>query len=76
MNRNRRKRLTEIGVRIEDLKADIEVLMAEEQEAFDNMPESLQQSCKGEAMEAVVELLDDALSDLDTVLAGLEEAKS
>ena len=43
-----------------------------EQEAFDNMPESLQQSEKGSAMEDAVASMEDALSNLDGVEEALE----
>ena len=42
MNSNRRKALQIIIDKVEELKSELETLMDEEQEYFDNMPESFQ----------------------------------
>ena len=42
MNKIRRKSLTEIKDKIEDLKTELELLLDEEQEYLDNIPENMQ----------------------------------
>ena len=44
MNKTRRKVIDKLMERIEDLRSDVEMILDEEQEAFDNIPESLQES--------------------------------
>ena len=60
MNKDRRDRIAKIKEALEDLRGQIEDLQSEEQEAFDNMPESLQQSERGQASEAAAEALQSA----------------
>ena len=75
MNANRRQRITKAINRIEEIESmlsDLQEFILEinddEQEAFDNMPESLQYSERGEAMEEAISNLDDAYSALDGIL--------
>jgi hypothetical protein len=72
MNNQRRKAIGSIQDRLEDLKLtieslreDLEAIRDEEQEYFDNMPESFQQADRGQRAEEVIGFLDDAVSDLD-----------
>ena len=58
MNAPRRKAIQEM----------IETIKDEEQEAFDNLPENLQGSDRGEAMEAAADNLDSAFNGMDEVL--------
>ena len=89
MNAARRKQIKAIITRLgavsdlglEDLKADLEGIRDEEQEAYDNMPEALQAGERGAASEAAVSALDDVISALeeavnafDTISEQLEEA--
>lgn len=53
--------------------AELEYIRDEEQEAFDNLPESLQYSEKGETMEEYVDDIDSAISDLDSLIESIED---
>ena len=76
--------VSNIVARVEDIKNELEALKDEEQEAFDNMPESLQQGDKGQAAETAIGALDSALehllmvddwsSNIDDALAFMDEA--
>ena len=68
MNKDRRDRIAKIKEALEDLRGQIEDLQTEEQEAFDNMPESLQQSERGQASEAAADALHGALSQYPRVV--------
>ena len=48
MNKKRRIRIEKVVSTLEDMSAEISDIMQEEQEAYDNMPESLQYSERGE----------------------------
>lgn len=99
MNNDRRREISDLIKRAEalkeqleavtteasSLKDDIERVRDEEQEYFDNMPESLQGSDRGQAAEAAVSQLDEAMGtldeladlsvDLDSAVTALDEAK-
>ena len=68
MNKQRRKILMEVIESLEEAQASIEEIKDEESEAYDNMPESLQYSEKGELMYQNVDELETASSDLETVI--------
>lgn len=72
MNKNRRKRIQEIIDTIVDAADNLEVIRDEEQEVFDNMPESFQYAERGEAIQEYVNDLDDAVSGLQDVIETLE----
>jgi len=62
-------RLNQITSDIEFLINDIELVRDEEQEAFDNMPESLQQGDRGQTSEEAISNLEEALSVLDDFIS-------
>ena len=64
MNNKRRKRLSEIADELESLCYDLEAVASEERDAYDNLPESMQESDKGCAMEEAADELDDICSEL------------
>lgn len=74
MNKARRAELNRIINAIQDLKSDLEIVHDEEEEAMDNMPESLQDSDRYCAMEEAVDSMDNALDELDDVIEYLESA--
>lgn len=74
MNANRRKELEKVIALIKDAEGQLETLKDEEQEAFDNMPESLQYSEKGERMEEVISYLEDSFSDLGSAIENITSA--
>ena len=74
MNKDRRTRIATavselealLNSKIADIRMEIESLRDEEQEAYDNLPESLQYAERGQVMEEAITNLDyaiDALSD-------------
>jgi len=73
MNKQRRKWLQDIIDALENQKQEIESLTMEEQEAFDNMPESLQDSERGQTMSDNIDNLESATSDLEDVIMNLQE---
>lgn len=74
MNKDRRDRIAKIKEALEDLRGQIEDLQTEEQEAFDNMPESLQQSERVQASEAAADALQSAYDAADEAITNLETA--
>lgn len=74
MNAQRRKSIEAVLSELADLRERVEALHDEEQEAFDNMPEGLQASERGQACEAAASVLDEALSAFDEIEGFLNEA--
>ena len=101
MNANRRKTLSQVIDQIEALKSLMETVKTDiesikeaidterddEQEAFDNLPEGLQQAERGQTMEQAVEYLDNASTvitdlfdaidgvDFDDVISSIDDAR-
>jgi hypothetical protein len=82
MNKDRRKQLDALRQRIETLKSEAESLkddlesgpLSDEQDAFDNMPESLQDGEKGTKAQEALDSMQEAIDALDEVCNALDEA--
>lgn len=70
MNKERRKRIIDAIAKIESL---VQSILDDEQEAYDNMPESLQYSNNGIASEEAQENLEAAVDALEEAISYLEE---
>ena len=75
MNKARRKQLSEIAELLQELNERVELLRDEEQDAFDSLPESLQQGERGQGMELAVEKMDAAIESIGESITALEEAQ-
>lgn len=73
MNANRRKRLEKVIGRLTELMDEIDAVREDEQEAFDNMPEGLKYSERGEQMSDNIDTLDMSCLDLGNVINQLQE---
>lgn len=49
---------------LEELKEQIECVQSEEEEAYDNMPEGLKESERGDQMQEYISYLEDAASSV------------
>jgi len=66
MNAERRKRRDAIGEILSAIINDIEELKDDEEGALENMPESLQESERGEKMRENVDSLEEIISELES----------
>ena len=73
MNKARRKKLEEAFNLLDSAKEILEAVREEEQEAYENLPESLQNSGKGEDMQNYIEMLEEAANYLDDANSVLEQ---
>ena len=76
MNNQRRKEINAVLEELSALRSRIETIQSEEQDAYDNMPEGLQQPERGEKAEQACSELDDAIGafdDLESALNGAAE---
>lgn len=75
MNKSRRSRIDDLIQKIEDLCADIDYIRDEEEDAYNNLPDSIKDSERGETMSEAVEHLEYAISCLEEATENLSEAK-
>ena len=73
MNKARRKKIEEIREAISSLYDDLESVKIDEEDAFDNLPESLQESDRGESMQDAIDHLDSACDMLQEAIDELED---
>ena len=73
MNKARRKKLGEAFDLVNSAKEILEDVREEEQEAYENLPESLQNSGKGEDMQNYIEMLEEAANYLDDANSVIEQ---
>ena len=74
MNAQRRKQIEKLNEEVRDILGRVEELKDEEQEYYDNMPESFQSGDKGQQAEQAVDTLDSAMQSLEEVASYLEES--
>lgn len=65
MNKTRRKELERAADLLTEAQEIIEAMRGEEQEAYDNLPESLQEAERGEQMIEYIDAMDEAMSSID-----------
>ena len=69
MNKARRNTIEIVAASIENAISELEMCRDEEQNYYDNMPDTFRDSSKGEAA-------DDCISDLEDAISSLEDALS
>ena len=74
MNKNRRKAIAEVRDILESANSNLEVIRDEEQESFDNLPEGIQASERGERMYECIECLEAAIDNLSEAIDNLDES--
>lgn len=75
MNKIRRKQLQEASELIAKAQGIIESVKDDEQEAHDNLPESIQYGEKGQQMEEYIDMLDEAYGQCDDLMSkGVHQA--
>lgn len=81
MNKQRRKEIEKIvmelndaKLKLEKLRERIETVLDEEQDAFENLPEGIQDSERGDIMQKNVESLESANDGIDNAFNEIDEA--
>lgn len=75
MNKARRLSIMKTINSLQILKSDVENIQSEEQDAYDNLPESLQDSERGDRMQEAIDNLDDAMTLIDEAVTALTLAE-
>ena len=73
MNKIRRKQLQEASELIAKEQGIIESVKDDEQEAHDNLPESIQYGEKGQQMEEYIDMLDEAYGQCGDLMSIIDE---
>lgn len=74
MNKQRRNRIEEVVATLDGIYEVLNDLECEEQQALDNMPESFQESERGERMQEIIDYLSDAASSIEEAEESLNSA--
>lgn len=72
MNNERRKQINKVIAALSELQSEIEEILGDEQDYYDNMPESFQSGEKGEIAQNAISYLESA--SLDDIISSLESA--
>ena len=73
MNKARRGRIEKVANLLEELRGELESVKDEEQSAYNNMPESLQGSERGDSMQDAIDALDDINTDFESLIESVNE---
>lgn len=73
MNQSRRNQLRDIQQQLQDIYERLDILCNEEQEAYDNMPESIQDSARGDAAQSAIDTLESVRDQVQEVSDGIDE---
>lgn len=74
MNAERRKRITNIIDKLGEIHEELETVSIDEQDAYDNMPENLQGSIRGERSYEVAGELDNCADDIQDIINRLQDS--
>jgi exonuclease VII small subunit len=72
MNNDRRKAIDEVVAKLNAAKAELDDVATDERMSFDDMPESIQESERGEKMSECADNLETAASELETLIEEIE----
>lgn len=74
MNNNRRKLLRKARSHLDSALSLTQLALDEEQDCYNNLPESIQDSPRGDAMDSCIDLLGDAADEIQSAASMLETA--
>lgn len=72
MNKARRAKINSICEKLAGLQEELTTVTEEEQDAYDNMPEGIQEGEKGEAAQEALDGLEAAYDEIQSVIDNLE----
>lgn len=73
MNKERRKNIEAICLQIEELLGNLNTIQEEESEAFENLPEGIQDSERGQELSEKAEAIEEAISEITHQIEYLRE---
>ena len=73
MNKQDRKQISELITQVEELRDQINYLAETERQKYENLPEGLQMSDRGQGFEECATALAEAASEMDDAITALEQ---
>ncbi len=73
MNAQGRKEIAKYIASLNEIKDKLDSMRDDEEEKYDNMPEGLQDSGRGEQMQEAIDALENACTGLDEAIDSLKE---
>lgn len=73
MNKQRKQKIRDVRKEIENCKDNLQKILDEEQDYFDNMPENLQGSVRGSDSEDAIGTMESCIEDLENIINELTE---
>lgn len=73
MNKQRRNEIQDILSEIQNIKSKLEMVQMNEEIAFDNMPENLQYSMRGEESQEAIDSMSTAVDSLEEAICNLSD---
>lgn len=74
MNKQRRAEIYDLAKRFDSLKDEVQQILEDEQQYFDDMPENFQNGDKGEKAQSAIDALEAAASNIEELMENLNEA--
>ena len=68
MNKQRKQTLAMIKIELISCKNNLQRILDEEQNVFDNMPENLQGSLRGSESEDAIDIMEECIEDLEKIV--------
>lgn len=75
MNAQRRKRIATVEALLSQARDLLEEIASEEREAFENLPDSLQDSERGFRIQDILDALEQGVGDIESMESLLEETR-
>ena len=73
MNKERRKKISNVVQTLQDVIDNLSNILSDEECSFDNMPENLQGSMRGEESEEAINIITESIDSLQSVCDNLED---
>lgn len=71
MNNERRKKINNVIVNLVNIKSLLEDILFDEEDSFDNMPDGLKYSERGENSQDAIDLMNESVENLETCIDNL-----
>lgn len=73
MNAKQKKQVKDWISQLEEIQNNMETMSIEENEKYDNLPEGIQDSERGDAISEAADTLDEAASSIEEIIFSLKE---
>ena len=72
MNKQNRRDIEKLIEKLDEVKTDLEFMQEDEESKYDNLPEGIQDSERGDAMQEAIEYLGYAVDSIDEAIDNLQ----